>query len=575
MPTDRPQPAWRARYGILIAALLLSVACQLYICAQSPIISKDGVGFIHIAKSLAVAPAMTMRTYDQHPGYPALVLACERAYRRFSDDDEFQSFIAGTRLASGICGVFAVAFLWLFARRLYDERIANVSVLLMAVWPLFRLNASDSLSDTPHLMLFLAGTWLACEGLTSRGRRVGWFAAAGVASGLAFWVRPEGLVVAAATAVALFVAACWQFLFKQRRQDRTAGLAAPDEPSRAADEPPRLAFYAGSLVALIVATGMVVAPYVVVAGKITSKKLPFGQPPPSAHEVAMETIEPTPGLLSEPRPGGTLPDEFGRPSRFIGVVALGLIELGREMAQGFYYLALIPLAFGTFAPSRPQPAPRLTLIHILLMNGHAALLMLLYLRAGYISHRHVIPLVALMLPTAAAGTVWLAELASRRLTLAGSPRRALAIATGLFYLGLVPKCLTPLQAAYLPVFQAAQRVKAEAKPGDCVLSTSGYVRFYTDLPGILVGSEAPNLPIALYFAPDKIWSFIVLEIDDRSFDRQFLIGSQGDYDEVMELPAHPRKPWAKVVVFRARAGARKAASQLARVPAQDPAPPAQ
>ncbi|MGH7137285.1 MAG: hypothetical protein ACREHD_16200, partial [Pirellulales bacterium] len=278
------------------------------------------------------------------------------------------------------------------------------------------------------------------------------------------------------------------------------------------------------------------------------------------------STEPTPGLLSEPGPGATLPDEFSRPSKLIGVVALGLVELGRELAQGFYYLALIPLAAGTFLPGRPKPARPLVLLHVLLMNGHGALLMLLYLTAGYISHRHVIPLVALMLPTAAAGAVTLADAASRHLAIAGSPRRALAIAVGIFYLGLVPKCLTPLQAVYLPVYQAAKWVKSQSQPGDSVLSTSGYVRFYTNLPGILVGSEAPNLPIAFHFAPNKEWTFLVLEIDGRTFDRQALCGSAGGYDEVFEVAAHPRKPWAKVAVFRRRTSEHASDSPLASLP---------
>jgi 4-amino-4-deoxy-L-arabinose transferase-like glycosyltransferase len=594
MPTDPASPTWRTRYAALAAALVIGGLCQAYIIARSPIIAKDGIGFIRIAKSLAGDPVTTLRIEDQHPGYPALVLAFERGWQAMTGHDEFQSFIIASRLVSATCGLLTIVFLWLFARRLYDERIANVTVLIAAVWPLFRLNACDSLSDTPHLMLYLAGAWLAAEGLTSR--RVLWFAAAGLASGLAFWVRPEGLVVSAAAGLLLAIEFCRPRLL----QRPTAALA---------------------LIGLSIATLLVVAPYVAVAGKFTSKKLPsFHQPQQtSAHAVAVASVEPTAGLLGEPGPGGTLPDEFRRPSKFMGVVAFGLFELARELAQGFYYLAIIPLAAGTFAPRPHRPSRSTGLFHILLMSGHAALLMLLYLTAGYISHRHVMPLIALMLPTAAAGAAWLADEAARWLGqslsdapaskgesrkskvqsresgarsqgsgvcnlplstsyrlpstvyqlpghrvrfaasrrallkwLAGTPQRALVIAVCIFYVGLVPKCLRPLHGVYLPVLEAAQWVKAQAKPGDSVLSTSGYVRFYAGLPGILVGAEAPNLPLGLYFAPNKRWSFIVLEVDQRSFDREALCGSTGQYEEVMELPAHPRKPWAKVAVFRAR-----------------------
>lgn len=597
MPTDHV-PAGRARYGVLVAALFLSAACQVYVVSRSPIIAKDGMGFIQIAKSLAIDPPAAMRAFDQHPGYPAMVLACERVYQRLTAADDFRSFIVGSRLASGICGLGTLIFLWLFARRLYDDRIANLTVLLAAVWPLFRLNASDSLSDTPHLMFYLAGVWLACEGLCRRRSR--WFAAAGIASGLAFWVRPEGLVVAAAAALAVVGQSCllslrkrmpfrsggWGRSWPRKASDDPTALPAsdaqvaefpghrrsialpPNVPCGAAlpqpplthsaatqnecDLKPAWGFSLSALLLLLAATSLVIAPYILLAGKITSKKLPFVNVPPSEHAVAIATTEPTAGLLSEPGPGGQLPDEFSRPSKLLGVVALGVVELFRELAQGFYYLALIPLGIGTFWPGRPQPARPLALLHILLMNGHAALLMLLYLTAGYISHRHLIPLVALMLPTMSAGALMMVGYAARWLPALAPPRRAVAVAVIVFYVGLLPKCLVPLQAAYLPVYQAALWVKDQAQPGDSVLSTSGYVRFYTDLPGILVGSEAPNLPTAFYFAPNKKWSYLVLEFDERRFDRQALCNSAGGYEQVLELAAHPRKSWAKVAVFRAR-----------------------
>jgi hypothetical protein len=506
---------------VLAAALTLTALCQALIILRSPVIAKDAIGFIRIARSLATDPVATLRTEDQHPGYPAMVLAAERCYRWLSGRPEFDCYLAATRLASATCGLLSTLFLWLFARRLYDDRIANVTVLLAAVWPLFRFNASDGLSDTPHLTFYLAGAWLAAEGLV-RGR-IGWIVAAGVASGLAFWVRPEGLVVGVAAGLV-----CGAKFVRLRLVSRGQAIF---------------------IAAIVAATLLMVVPYVLVAGKITSKKLPFHRPV-SAHAQAIAAAEPTAGLLAEPPPGGTLPDEFRRPGTFLGTLALGLFELARELAQGFYYLALIPLAAGTFAPARPQPNRSVVLLHVLLMNGHAALLLLLYLTAGYISHRHVLPLVALMLPTAAAGTICLADEASRRIRFAGSPRRALAIAVCIFYVGLVPKCLRPLHEVYLPLLQAAQCVKSQAKPGDSVLSTSGYVRFYTDLPGILVGCEAPNLPIGLALAPGQPWSFIVLEVDDRSFDRRTLCGATGQYEQLLELPAHPRKPWAKVLVFR-------------------------
>src|SRR5579864_3971722 len=118
MPTETAEPGCRKRYVILAAAVAVSALCQAYIVVRSPIIAKDGIGFIRIAKELVADPVMTLRVEDQHPGYPALVLAFERCHQWLTGQDEFHAFIAGTRLASGTCGLLAVVFLWLFARRL-------------------------------------------------------------------------------------------------------------------------------------------------------------------------------------------------------------------------------------------------------------------------------------------------------------------------------------------------------------------------------------------------------------------------------------------------------------------------
>jgi hypothetical protein len=201
-----------------------------------------------------------------------------------------------------------------------------------------------------------------------------------------------------------------------------------------------------------------------------------------------------------------------------------------------------------------------------LLACHAILLILLFLTAAYVSHRHVMPLVALLLPATAAGTVWLAEQAASRVARVRSPQRALAAIMAAIVIGLLPKAARPLHGVYSPIVEAARWVKAHGQPGDAVLATSGYVRFYAGMRGLLVGPEAPNLPIGLALAPDaRPWPFIVLEVDERTFDRQQLCSTAAGYEQVLELAAHPRKSWAKVLVFSHSAsndadGARIAAS---------------
>ncbi len=84
--------------------------------------------------------------------------------------------------------------MWLFARDLFDETMASIAAIVFAVLPVPRADAVDAQSDTPHALFYLLAAWMAATGITSGSCRR--LAAAGLACGVAFWIRPEGLEVA-------------------------------------------------------------------------------------------------------------------------------------------------------------------------------------------------------------------------------------------------------------------------------------------------------------------------------------------------------------------------------------------
>jgi len=553
MLTKRP-------YTILAVAMLIALALQALIALRSPIIAKDGIAFIGIAKRLQTDVGGICQSEDQHPGYPALLLIGSHLARLWPNLDEFDVWIVGGRLATGMCGLLAIVFLWLFGRRLYDRQIADIAALLASIWPLLRQNASDVLSDTPHLMCYMAALWLSCEGLV-RGR-ARWFAAAGVAGGLAFWVRPEGLLVPLA-AIPVIALAQW------RRQPR--------------------AMLAG-VMALALASFLVVVPYVVSAGKLTSKKSFFSRPPvtvpvppatPSAMPLPAPAMPlwawelPETGVLAEPIIGPALPDERARPHSMLGVLKNAIVELAQELGQGFYYLLLIPLAVGRFAPGRRSWNLVCGRLATVVLCAHIVLLLLLYHVAGYISHRHVIPLVALLLPLTGSGLLWIAErltaVAAALLSLASPrsrwlriakrmaslvpwlarPRVAMGLVAVVVAAGLLPKTVNRRYHAYEPVVQAARWVRSHSQSGDSVLATSGYVRFYAERFGTVLGPDTPNLASGFAVAPNSVpWTFLVLEVNDRKLSRERLSLLDAAYEQVFDLAVHPRKTWLRVLVYR-------------------------
>lgn len=539
MPTELEAESRRGPTLALLGALLLAAALEIVVGLRSPIIAKDGMSFIRIAEALQKDAGETLQVEDQHPGYPAMIVAAHLVVGGLPGLDEFESWILAARLASGLAGVASVAVVWLLTRRLFGQRVADVAVMLAAAWPLLRQNASDALSDTPHFLFYLTGVWLTCEGLARRSAR--WFAAACAVSGLAYWIRPEGLIVGL-TAALLLLVQLW-------RVEKVG-------PWRAISK----------VAAIGMLMGAIAAPYWLMAGKVTSKKNPLAHLP-SALEIAAKGITQTPGVLSEPLPGAKLPDEIERPDSLLGAVAAAFYELGKEIAQGFYYLFLIPLFAWLLAPSRLRPHFAATWMTTVLIFCHMGMLVLLFVTSGYVSHRHVIPLVGMMLPGTSAGVVWLADrlaerwpiwmskvrLSNIQILQVRSSQQVLRIMVLLMVVGLLPKAIKPLHTVYAPLVEAALWVKEHARPGDHVLATSGYVRFYADMKGLLLGPEVPNLPIGLALAPkSRPWSFIVLEVDARKFDRQQLCNAPPGYEQVLELANHPRKDWPKVLVFASR-----------------------
>jgi hypothetical protein len=233
------------------------------------------------------------------------------------------------------------------------------------------------------------------------------------------------------------------------------------------------------------------------------------------------------------------------------------------------------LTIGRFVPGRRPWQPTAGTMASGVLCAHAAVLLLLYYMAGYISHRHVIPMVTLLLPMTGAGLLWIAErLAwlvrvlralespSHRLLRAaqrfaelvqlfGRPRVALAAVALVVAAGLLPKTLNPMHKADQTIVEAAQWIRTHSQPGETVLSTSAYVRFYAQRFGAVLGSEAPNLTSGLAVAPEsQLWTFLVLAVNERTLDRQQLKLLEAAYQPQLDLAAHPRKTWLRVLVYR-------------------------
>src|SRR5262249_42602508 len=264
---------------------------QTAIIVRSVSMDVDGIIFSNIARQLACEPLETLRAQDQHPGFPAMLLAAHRVAAAVGYGDEPEPWIIGGRTVGFVVGVLSVALVWLLARELFDVRVANVGAFVFAVLPIPRWVASDALSDTPHLTFYLLAAWLAARGLA--GGRLLPLAGAGAAAACAYWIRPEGLEVCG---VALACVALQGF--------------------RAGWTWRRLTLLSAVLTGTALA---IAAPYPMLAGKLTSKQLPgaihklaqfFSKAPPPAAGV--------PGPAASTVSAGDAPREKRAPWRTLG-----------------------------------------------------------------------------------------------------------------------------------------------------------------------------------------------------------------------------------------------------------------
>jgi hypothetical protein len=497
-----PTAASRGTLTWLFAAVALAAAVEIALAARSPVIARDGATFIAIARQLARSPVEAIRGADQHPGYPALIVAARRVIGLFGPADDLRAWTLAARLPAMLFGLLNVLMLWCWVRRAFDGRAAGVAAVFFAILPIFSENAADTVSDAPHLFFYLLSAWLITEGIVRRRFRL--FPLAGVSSGLAYWIRPEGLepvLVGAGVIVLLAV----------RRHEKPL---------------PALAWLAG----LLVAAGIVAAPYACLKGKLTSKKdfLVIVRSESAESEVrggaGLPPATPPSLAAAQPAPVHAVVQPIPRPGLLVAL-AKAVGTLADEYAHALRYFLLFPLAAGIFCAGAPKAQPRPKLFLAALAGFNILLLILLYLVAGYIAGRHAMPLLCVSLAWVGGGTIWLGEelsgrLASSRSAAAArlSPGLIVGVLVAAPVLALLPRSLRPLHEGYLPVVQAARWIGDHAQPGDEILTNTVYGTFYSRLPGRVLGVYE-TIPDS--FKQDRFWPyrFVLLDRTASSFQR--------------------------------------------------------
>ncbi len=167
----------------LTAVLAVTVGLRVTLAVRTPVPCEDGVSYLWMAQRLAAGEFGAAFGEVFPPGFPLLLAP----WLRLGGEPFATAQIFGIA-----CAALTVLPLFAIARRLAPAG-ALAAVALWACLPLLARNAVEIYSEPPFLLAMALGT------LAGLHRR--WWLC-GLAGAIAFWIRPEGLVLPVAFALA-------------------------------------------------------------------------------------------------------------------------------------------------------------------------------------------------------------------------------------------------------------------------------------------------------------------------------------------------------------------------------------
>jgi hypothetical protein len=347
-------------------------------------------------------------------------------------------------------GTAAIAFAALFFRDAFDARVAWLGAALLVFHARAVEFSSDVQTDGLYGGFFLAGVWLAWRALARRS--AAWAAFAGVAAGLAYLTRPEGLGLVLFLGLGAAVAAI-------------AGSLRAGEAARV-------------VAAASICAALVAGPYAFALSRggdlaVTQKKslrtlagVPAAPRPAAASTAPARRLVPlydaAPPVPDRGEDGHAVLRATSRVERAVAASRM----VARTEKSALRYGPLVLLAAGLVA-ARGRPGRR-----GLFVFGCAALytsvLWALAYQVGYVSRRHALwPLIPL-LGYAGLGALALGSVVARRTGRDAVAFGAALVLVGAVAIGEAAGQREPRRVEERPARRAAEWLRASASPGPLI-----------------------------------------------------------------------------------------------------------
>jgi 4-amino-4-deoxy-L-arabinose transferase-like glycosyltransferase len=169
--------------------LTLALCIGIYLIVTTALISKDSVTFIKYGQQLEANPVKTMIKEDQHPGYPLLILTAHKVTGFLHKNTPILSWVYCAQSVTLMFRLLAIVILYFIAKQLFGARMSFWAVLILILLPKPAEYGSDALSDWPHLFFLLTSFLLLLRG--AKNKKWWLFGFAGLTAGTGYLIRPE------------------------------------------------------------------------------------------------------------------------------------------------------------------------------------------------------------------------------------------------------------------------------------------------------------------------------------------------------------------------------------------------
>src|SRR4030066_624461 len=137
----------------LTILLSVSLLLTIYLFFRTYVISLDGAfQYIPVAKDFASGFFRRALSHNQQPLYPLVIAFVSRWVADFE--------LAG-KLVSSFFGILIIFPVYLLGKRIFDEKVAFLSSLLLAIHPYIRRFSADVLKESTYLFFLATALWFA------------------------------------------------------------------------------------------------------------------------------------------------------------------------------------------------------------------------------------------------------------------------------------------------------------------------------------------------------------------------------------------------------------------------------